>query len=143
MVKGDRTSTKNPIAPPPINQKTRMVRGLNNLQSKYSIRVCYFRIRPSYRTIAVNQVVTLELRDELYVALNQQAESVGISLAEWIAVALEQQSILLILKTDAEKEVARQRFRRHAGSIDLGYPTGADNVSIDADLVRAYDGDFN
>ena len=91
----------------------------------------------------MNQVVTLELRDELYVALNQQAESVGISLAEWIAVALEQQSILLILKTDAEKEVARQRFRRHAGSIDLGYPTGADNVSIDADLVRAYDGDFN
>lgn len=92
----------------------------------------------------MNQVVTLELRDELYVALNQQAESVGISLAEWIAVALEQQSILLIqLKTDAEKEVARQRFRRHAGSIDLGYPTGADNVSIDADLVQAYDGDFN
>ena len=124
-----------------------MVRGFNNLQSKYSIRairVCYFSIRPSYRTIAVNQVVTLELRDELYVALKQQAESVGISLAEWIAVALEQQSILLIqLKTDAEKEVARQRFRRHAGSIDLGYPTGADNVSIDADLVRAYDGDFN
>jgi hypothetical protein len=92
----------------------------------------------------VNQVVTLELRDELYVALNQQAESVGISLAEWIAVALEQQSILSIqLKTDAEKEVARQRFRRLGGSIDLGYPTGADNISIDADLVRADDGDFN
>jgi hypothetical protein len=92
----------------------------------------------------VNQVVTLEIRDELYTALKQQAESVGISLTEWIAVALEQQSSLLSQpKTDAEKEVARQRFRRHAGSIDLGNPTGTDNVSIDADLVRAYGGDFN
>ncbi len=92
----------------------------------------------------MSEVVTLELRDELYAILKQQAESVGISLAEWIAVGLEQQNSLLIQpKTEAEKEVARQRFRRHAGAIDLGYPTGADNVSIDADLVRAYSGDFN
>jgi len=108
------------------------------------LNVCYSSIRPSYRRSAVNQVVTLEIRDELYTALKQQAESVGISLTEWIAVALEQQSSLLSQpKTDAEKEVARQRFRRHAGSIDLGNPTGTDNVSIDADLVRAYGGDFN
>jgi hypothetical protein len=92
----------------------------------------------------VSEVVTLKLRDELYAALNQQAESVGISLAEWIIVGLEQRNSLLIQpKNEAEKELARQRFRRYAGAIDLGYPTGADNVSIDADLVQSYSGDFN
>ncbi|MCE2662992.1 MAG: hypothetical protein LW716_09620 [Microcystis sp. 53602_E8] len=40
-------------------------------------------------------------------------------------------------RTEAEKEAARQRFRAHAGSIS-GYPTGADNESIDADLGREY-----
>ncbi len=28
-------------------------------------------------------------------------------------------------QTEAEKEAAIQRFRRHAGAIDMGYPTGA------------------
>jgi hypothetical protein len=61
----------------------------------------------------MTEVVTVELRDELYAVLKQQAESVGISLAEWIAVGLKQQNSLLIQpKTEAEKEVARQRFRR-------------------------------
>ena len=35
-------------------------------------------------------------------------------------------------------EAARQRFRRHLGAVTLGYPTGADNESIDADLAREY-----
>jgi hypothetical protein len=92
----------------------------------------------------VSEVVTLQLRDELYADLKQKAESVGISLEAWIAVALEQQNNALNQpKTEAEKELARQRFRRHAGAIDLGYPTGADNASIEADLVRSYSGDFN
>lgn len=92
----------------------------------------------------MSEVVTLELRDELYADLKQKAESVGISLEAWIAVALEQQNTVLNQpKTEAEKELARQRFRRHAGAIDLGYPTGADNASIEADLVRSYSGDFN
>ena len=92
----------------------------------------------------MSEVVTLELRDELYADLKQKAESVGISLEAWIAVALEQQNTVLNQpKTEAEKELARQRFRRHAGAIDLGYPTGADNTSIEADLVRSYSGDFN
>lgn len=92
----------------------------------------------------MSEVVTLELRDELYADLKQKAESVGISLEAWIAAALEQQhSLLSQPKTEAEKELSRQRFRRHAGAIDLGYPTGADNASIEADLVRSYSGDFN
>ncbi|NJP08613.1 MAG: hypothetical protein HC866_03345 [Leptolyngbyaceae cyanobacterium RU_5_1] len=91
----------------------------------------------------MSQIVTLELPDEVYAVLRQQAESVGISLSEWIAVALERQSGLLSQsKTEAEKEAARQRFRRHAGAIDLGYPTGVDNENIDTDLIRAYSEDL-
>ncbi len=90
----------------------------------------------------MSQVVTLELRDEVYSALKKQAESVGIPVSEWIAIALDQQSGLpKEYQTEADKEAARQRFHSHAGAIDLGYPTGADNASIDADLIKAYSGD--
>jgi hypothetical protein len=85
--------------------------------------------------------LTLELSDEVYATVQQQAENAGLSLTEWILACVEQQSIAknrLGIQTHTEKEAARQRFRRHAGSIDLGYPTGADNDSIDADLARAY-----
>jgi hypothetical protein len=87
----------------------------------------------------MSQVLTLELSDEMYTFLKQQAEVAGISISEWITTSLEQQSGLQKKQqNEAEKEAARQRFRQHAGAIDLGYPTGADNESIDADLVRAY-----
>ena len=60
-------------------------------------------------------------------------------LAEWIVTSLEQRfELLREQRTEAEKEAARQRFRRHAGAIDLGYATGVDNENIDADLIRAY-----
>ena len=34
--------------------------------------------------------------------------------------------------------LARERFERHFGAVDLGYPTSADNEEIDADLEREY-----
>lgn len=72
----------------------------------------------------MNQVLTLELSDEVYAALKQQAEIAGISLAEWVATSLERQCGFISsnkLQTEAEKEAARQRFRRHAGTINLRY----------------------
>ncbi len=87
----------------------------------------------------MSQVLTLELSEEAYRALQQQAEIAGISVSEWITTSLEQQyGLQKKQQAEAEKEAARQRFRHHAGAIDLGYATGADNESIDADLVRAY-----
>jgi hypothetical protein len=78
----------------------------------------------------MSQVVTLELSDEVCTALKQKAESAGISLLELIKVTLDQQSGLSSQqKNEAENEAARQRFRHHAGAIDLGHPTGADNTS--------------
>ena len=84
----------------------------------------------------MSQVLTLELSDEVYAALQQQAKILGIDLSELVTTSLERQYRLNKNKdqrTEAEKEAARQRFRAHAGSIS-GYPTGADNESIDADL---------
>lgn len=87
----------------------------------------------------MSQVVSLELRDEVYAALRQQAESLGISISELIVIALERQSGLSYQdKTEAEKETAGARFERHFGTLNLEHPTELDNESIDADLVREY-----
>ncbi|MEA5622143.1 hypothetical protein [Nostoc sp. UHCC 0251] len=89
----------------------------------------------------MSQVLSFELSDEVYAALQQQAEVAGVSLAELVATSIEQQYGSLRRETSqakTEKEAARQRFRSHAGSINLGYATGAENESIDADLVKAY-----
>ncbi|HAG83911.1 MAG TPA: hypothetical protein DCL61_22870 [Cyanobacteria bacterium UBA12227] len=87
----------------------------------------------------MSQVVSLELRDQVYTALRQQAESVGISLSELILLTLERQSgELRQHKTEAEKETARARFERHFGTLNLEHPIDLDNESIDADLVREY-----
>ena len=88
----------------------------------------------------MSQILTLELNDEVYNALQQRANLLGIDLSELAATSLEQQYRLTKTKdqrTEAEKEAARQRFERHIGSIS-GYPTGADNESIDADLAKEY-----
>jgi hypothetical protein len=45
-----------------------------------------------------------------------------------------------LVQDEAEKQAARERFERHFGEIDLGYPTGADNEGIDADLAREHAG---
>jgi len=45
-------------------------------------------------------------------------------LSEWIAISLEQRcGISKTQQTEAEKELARQRFRRQAGTINLALST--------------------
>ena len=89
----------------------------------------------------MSQLLSLKLSDEFYAVLQQQAEVAGVSIAELVATSREQQYGSLRREksqAETEKEAARQRFRSHAGSINLGYATGADNESIDADLVKAH-----
>jgi hypothetical protein len=88
----------------------------------------------------MSQQLTLELSDEVYADLQQKANAVGLSIAEWIVAALSTQSngVSRALHSLSQQEEARQRFRSHAGVISLGYATGMDNESIDADLARAY-----
>ncbi|NOT60436.1 MAG: hypothetical protein HOP19_09455 [Acidobacteria bacterium] len=52
-----------------------------------------------------------------------------------ILTLLESERALL---TEEETQLAEVRFARWIGAASLGYPTGADNESIDADLAREY-----
>jgi len=92
----------------------------------------------------MSQQLILELSDEIYADLQQKANAVGLSIAEWIVAVLSNQSngVSKVLQPVAQQEEARQRFRSHAGAISLGYATGLDNESIDADLTRAYASEY-
>lgn len=88
--------------------------------------------------------LTLELSDEVYADLQQKANAVGLSIAEWSVAILSNQNneASELLHSAIQQEEARQRFRSHAGTISLGYATGTDNESIDADLARAYTSEY-
>ena len=88
----------------------------------------------------MSQVLTLELSDADYASLRYRAQLSGVTISEWAIASLKENNRLSKpkLQNEAEKQAARQRFRRHAGAINLGYATGADNESIDADLAKAY-----
>lgn len=94
----------------------------------------------------MSQILTLELSDEVYNVLRDQAEAGGVSPAQVAAASLERQFLAFdssrhdgrSLRTEAEKQAARERFERHFGEVDLGRPTGMDNESIDADLAKEY-----
>jgi hypothetical protein len=88
----------------------------------------------------MTQQLTLELSDEVYAGIQQKANAVGISISEWIVALLNSRSDVVseTFQSLAQQEEARQKFRNHAGAISLGYATGIDNESINADLARAY-----
>jgi hypothetical protein len=88
----------------------------------------------------MSQVLTLELSDADYAELRHRAELAGTTITEWAIASLKEHKhpIKPKLRNEIEKASARQRFRRHAGIISLGYATGADNESIDSDLAKAY-----
>lgn len=90
----------------------------------------------------MSQHLTLELSDEVYADLQQKANAVGLSVTEWIVTTLSTQNVQTntaeLADIPKEKESARQRFKQYAGAVDLGYATGVDNESIDADLAQAY-----
>jgi hypothetical protein len=90
----------------------------------------------------MSQMLILELSDEVFSAIYHQAEKIGVSPVNLIDDSLEQQfsifSVSERLKTETQTGSARQRFESHFGEVDLGYPTGADNEGIDADIAEEY-----
>ena len=88
----------------------------------------------------MSQQLILEISDEVYAALQQKANAVGLSITEWIVAVLNKQdsSVNQLLISAEYQEQARQRFKSHAGAVSLGYATGVDNEAIDADLAKAY-----
>ncbi len=88
----------------------------------------------------MSQILTLELNDQIFAVIQQQADSIGIA-PESLATKLLEQKLSQMsnfLLTDAEKESKRANFERHFGVIDLGLPIDLDNESIDADLAKEY-----
>ncbi|MBC6423075.1 MAG: hypothetical protein GDA43_07820 [Hormoscilla sp. SP5CHS1] len=95
----------------------------------------------------MSQTLVLHLSDEAYTLIQQQAEAANLSPSQlavtWVSQLavrqVEQHRLNLNLgRSEAEKQAARERFESHFGEIDLGYPTEADNESIDADIAREY-----
>ena len=85
--------------------------------------------------------ITVELSDETYAALEEEAKAESRSPNKLAANALEErfgETKKADEPSESERQAARERFRRHFGAVSLGHPTGADNESIDADLAREY-----
>ena len=86
----------------------------------------------------MSHCLTIRLNDEAFYRLQQQAMAAGISPEEFAAASLEQHCEPMGVRPVRDLHADRERFERHFGEVDLGYPSGADNEGIDADLVREY-----
>jgi hypothetical protein len=85
------------------------------------------------------RTLVLEVSDRTYAAIQQRAEAAGMLPVDVVAGLLEQQ--FGVENSDrplTHEQTARERFERHFGVVDLGYATGVENESIDADLASAY-----
>ena len=81
--------------------------------------------------------LTLNVPDELYEPMMKAARQVKHPIEEWVLMQLGAQ--LHGVSISEERYAGdMDRLMRHAGAIHLGYPTGADNEGIDADLAREY-----
>lgn len=88
----------------------------------------------------MSRILTLELSDRVYRALQQKAEMTGISIVELAANFLEERADNGSDRDNRsieEKEAARKRFESHFGELS-GEAIDLDNESIDADLAREY-----
>jgi len=87
----------------------------------------------------MNKTVTFEIDEEVYELLERVAAQTGRPteqvVLEWLARFAPKPRPQL---SEEESKAAMERLLRHAGAASLGYPTGADNESIDADLAREY-----
>lgn len=83
----------------------------------------------------MSKQLVLELPEDVYERLQRVAKSTGQSLEDWAKKRLELDKL-----SESEKKAKIGKVRRHFGEVDLGYPTGADNEKIDADLAKEYIG---
>jgi predicted transcriptional regulator len=90
----------------------------------------------------MSQNLTIKLPDEIYMALKQLAPDMHTTVeklaVEWVSrYAAKPQPKL----TKEAQKAAWERLQRHMGAENLGYPTGASNEAIDADLAQEYGND--
>lgn len=92
----------------------------------------------------MSQQLVLELSDEVYTALQEQADAAGLSIEEWLVASLSQQYPSLPPNTSnlAQQDDGMARLLRYAGAIRSNGATGSDHASIDADLAKVYANEF-
>ncbi len=86
----------------------------------------------------MEHTITIALPDEVIQPLSELARTQGKTLEEFVRDRIVK---VVLSRQRLDPETAQQaedRFARWIGSVSLGYPTGADNESIDADLAREY-----
>jgi hypothetical protein len=88
----------------------------------------------------MSQLLTLELTDQIFVTIRQEAENIGMPAEQLAANLLEQKvsQIFKLLMTDEKKAAARINFESHFGAILSDQSTDFDNESIDAELAKEY-----
>lgn len=88
----------------------------------------------------MSQSLTLELSEQVFVAIQRQAQVIGISPAQLATTLIEQQfpQAFKLLLDDAEKNAARERFEHHFGTLVVDDSTDLANESVDADLAKEY-----
>jgi hypothetical protein len=70
----------------------------------------------------MSQILTLDLNDRVFTAIQQQAQSIGIAPELLAANLLEQKfAVLTGLLTNTEQQAKRVKFESHFGEIDLGF----------------------
>lgn len=88
----------------------------------------------------MSQILTLEISEQVFAAIQQQAAVTGVAperlAALWIEQRFTQAPELPV--DEAKKEIARTRFERHFGTLSRDSETSLDNESIDADLAKEY-----
>ena len=88
----------------------------------------------------MSYTLTLELSEQTFSVIQQQAEVEGIVPEKLVAAFLEQRfgQMFKLLLPDAERQVARLKFEQHFGTLNPEQAIDVDNESIDADLAREY-----
>lgn len=86
------------------------------------------------------KTITLQVPDEVYEACVHMAQKHGRSTEEWVMQFLLKYVTSFSQDLDDEqRRAARERLRHYAGAQSLGFPTGIDSESIDADLANEYE----
>lgn len=79
----------------------------------------------------------IELSEQAFAVLSQQASAVGKTPAE-LAASVVETICAGPAHAPLDPQAARAQFESCFGSVDLGRPIGLANDAIDADLARAY-----
>ena len=80
--------------------------------------------------------LTIELPDEIYAVLQRLSPNMGVTVEELAMEWVSRYAKSRLQLTEEAQQAAWAHLQRHIGAENLGYPTGADNESIDTDFVR-------